>query len=77
MMDYYGIITKLIGEIEPAGETNIDEVRFENLEQMTFLVNRLIMDIQEVSQNKNRVEYSMKRAGEYASKFLKYNSIGE
>ena len=76
-MDYYGIITKLIGSIEPIGESHTDESRYENLQQMTLLVNRLIIDIQEVSGYKNRVEYSMKHAGEYATKFLKYQNIGE
>ena len=76
-MDYYGIITKLIGSIEPVGELNIDESRYENLQQMTLLVNRLIIDIQEIAKNKSRVEYSMKHAGEYATKFLKYHNILE
>ena len=77
-MDYYGIITKLIGSIEPVGESNTDESRYENLQQMTLLVDRLIQDLRQVSEeNKDRIEYSMKRIGEYATKFLKYHNIGE
>ena len=41
-MDYHGIITKLIGPIEPVGETNEDEKRFSNLTNMTILVDRLV-----------------------------------
>jgi hypothetical protein len=70
MTNYYDIVKKLIGEIEPIGETNTDNERFENLKEMTNLVNDLIMDIQDVSEYEDRGEYSMHRAGKHAEKFL-------
>lgn len=65
------IVENLIGEITPIGETNEDEVRFENLKLMCDLANSLISKIDNVSyENKDRQEYSIKRAAEYAERFL-------
>lgn len=66
------IVNKIIGPIGPVGETNQDERRFENLKNMCVLVDELVQQIDNVAcYNKDRVEYSMKQAGEYAFKFLK------
>ena len=74
-MDIYDVVTKLIGPIMPIGETNTDEKRFENLQEMVSLVNELLDDIHSVTVHKTRGEWSMKHAGEYADKTLK--EIGE
>lgn len=73
-MDYYGIITKLIGPINPIGDSSIDELRFQNLKHMTILVDKLIAEIDIIASNKTRPEFSMKRAGVFADKFL--NDLG-
>lgn len=71
-MTNYDVVKKLVGEIKPIGETYADLQRFENLEKMTVLVNLLVQDIdQVVYENKNRIEYSIKRSVDFASKFLK------
>jgi hypothetical protein len=71
MTDYTEIVKKLIGRIDPIGETNADEERYVNLGIMCELVNNLVRDINEVAfYNKNRQEYSLQRAGKYAEKFL-------
>lgn len=75
IMDIHVIVKKLIGPIEPIGETLTDEYRFENLKIMTDLVDKLLSDISHVACNKTRVEYSMKTAGEYASKFFDETGI--
>lgn len=65
------IVETLVGEINPIGETNEDEVRFENLKVMCDLANNLISKIDDVSyKNKDRYEFSIKRSAEYAEKFL-------
>lgn len=65
------IIENLVGEINPVGETNEDEVRFENLKVMCDLVNSLISKIDDVAyKNKDSYEFSIKRSAEYAGKFL-------
>ena len=65
------VVKKLIGKINPIGETNTDIERFENLKAMCELVNNLIIDIDDMAyQNKDAREFSVKRASEYASNFL-------
>lgn len=74
-MNVYDVVIKLIGPIEPIGETNTDNNRFENLKAMTELVDELLTDIDTVVYlNKDRSEYSRKRAGQFASEF--YKKIG-
>ena len=64
------IVTKLVGEINPVGETNIDNKRFENLKVMTDLVDDLLSDIDHVAWCNNSPEYSVNRAGQFALSFL-------
>lgn len=73
-MDVYMIVKKLIGEINPVGETNTDHIRFHNLQEMTQLVDKLLTDMNYVAQNKGREEFSMNKAGQFAGDFL--DSIG-
>ena len=69
-MEIYDVVTKLIGPVKPVGETNADNERFENLSNMCDLVDKLLTDIDDVGMQQDRHEFSRKRAGEYASKFL-------
>ncbi len=65
------IVEKIIGPINPIGETNEDNTRLENLEEMTKLVDALLMSIDTVFvNNKDRMEYSRKRAADFSSKFF-------
>ena len=76
-MELIGIVRKLVGPINPVGETNTDNERYENLKAMTELVDALVSDIDRVIPNKRRSEYSMKRAGEHADEFFNSLGIGE
>ena len=70
-MDIYEIVTKLVGKINPVGETDADNERFENLKIMCELVEKLVVDIDTVGySNKNACEFSKKRAAEYSEKFI-------
>jgi hypothetical protein len=70
-MDLNEIVKKLVGKINPVGETTTDNERFENLRVLCDLVENLIIDIDNVNyQNKQSHEYSVKRAAEYADNFL-------
>lgn len=70
-MDIYEIVTKLVGKINPVGETDTDNERFENLKIMCELVEKLVVDIDTVGySNKNAYEFSKKRASEYSEKFI-------
>lgn len=69
-MELIDVIIKLTGPVDPVGETNEDERRLANLKVLCKLVDRLISHIDYVASNKERPEYSMRMAGEYADRFL-------
>ena len=69
-MTNYDVVKKLIGEIRPVGETDCDEKRFENLKETVNLVELLLRDIFEVASLSEQYEYSIKKAGKYAKKYL-------
>ena len=64
------VIDKLVGGIEPQGETIIDNERFENLKTLTEVLEHYHQKVYDVSYYKKRQEYSVKRAGEFADKFI-------
>jgi len=64
------VVDKLVGQIEPVGESYADERRYENLKKVCELTDLLLSDIDKVIGYKERIEYSMKRSGEYADKFF-------
>ena len=69
-MELADVVRKLVGPIEPVGETNTDNARFENLKTLCNIVESLVCDIDRVTYNNiNAPEYSRKRAAEYAFKF--------
>ena len=75
MIDIYEVVNKLIGRIEPIGETNADNRSLENLKEMTDLVDKLVSDIDRIASNyKNNHQYSMKEASNVANDFL--DSLG-
>ena len=74
----FEVTKKLTGKIRPVGETNEDERRLENLKQTIELIELLITDVEGVAnQYKDRVEFSMKRAGKEAADFLENYGIRE
>lgn len=64
------VAQKLIGPIDPVGETHTDEVRFNNLRNHIALVDALLWEINVVATNKDRKEHSMQKAGKRAAEFL-------
>lgn len=70
-MTHTEIVKKLVGSIQPVGETNTDCQRLENLKVMCAIVNDLVIEINRVSyENKDRYEHSMKEMSLYAEQFL-------
>ena len=70
-VDVYQVVKKLIGPIDPVGETHTDNHRFANLEATIQLVEMLHIEIDIVAYKfKDRQEASMKRAAERATKYL-------
>ena len=66
----YAVIKLILGKIVPVGETTEDDKRLENLKETLDLVETLMADIRVVSSYSLNSQYSMKRAGELARKFL-------
>lgn len=73
-MTLYETVMKLIGPVQPVGETNEDARRLENLKNLIALVDTLLGDIDRVIPCKRRVEHSMKIAGKTADEF--FTSLG-
>jgi len=69
-MEIYDVVKKLIGGIDPVGDSGVDEKKYENLETHIELVYKLLSDLNDVARNKDRIEYSIKRAGKKAAYFL-------
>lgn len=67
----YEVIKKLIGPIDPIGESNSDEIRYENLNTALEVVNRLMSDICYLIPKRKRVEYSISRSGSKAFEYAK------
>ena len=76
-MELYDVVMKLNGPISPVGETNEDNTRFQNLVQLTGLVDKLLTDIDDVILCKDDERFSVKRAGEHASRFFDRIGIKE
>jgi hypothetical protein len=70
-MTHTEIVQKLIGNIQPLGDSSRDPERFENLKAMCELVNNLVTAIDDVAyQYSESHEYSVKEMGQYADNFL-------
>jgi hypothetical protein len=78
-MTHYDIIKKLIGSVEPYGDSKIDEQRLKNLNDMQILVEQLIRDIKSAASYSDRQEHSMQQIGVHAKMFLQEiaNDISE
>ena len=65
------VVNKLVGCIEPYGDTRIDEDRYINQEKIIDLVTNGIEDLIENSKYRYRAERSMEVIGDRAHKSLK------
>jgi hypothetical protein len=69
-MENYDFVKKILGQIIPAGSEHIDEDRMQNLKEYIKLVDRLICDLADIRQYKERPEHSIKKIGERADRYL-------
>ena len=70
IVDVVDIVMKLVGEVQPIGDSSVDANRFENLNRLTDVVNKLCAEIYKVSQYDGRHEQSVRKAGRCAFEFL-------
>ena len=64
------VVEKLIGYVNPVGDSNEDSERFENLKELCYVVDMLLGKISYVGLKKTSVQHSVKKAADYANKFL-------
>ena len=77
-MELYDIVMKLTGPVDPIGDSPVDADRQNNLKVLLDLADKLLTKIDEVAtDNKDRVEWSMKQAGQLCSKWQDNEGIRE
>jgi hypothetical protein len=69
-MEMIDIVKKLIGPIQPVGESNEDRKRLENLNEFITLADEMIIKLKDVAENSDSHEHSVALAGDTAKKFL-------
>lgn len=69
-MTNYDVVKKLIGKVEPIGESNQDSQRYENLLELIILTSQLVRDIRSAADFSDRQESSMKKIGDRANRGL-------
>ncbi len=68
------VVMSLVGPIRPIGDSMEDAERLANLKNLCDTVDELVKHIDTIAtHNKDRQEWSMKIAGQYADKFLSDN----
>lgn len=67
---YYDVIKKLLGPIDPIGDSQVDADRYENLLATTHLVDKLLFDINQVSRFATHSAHSIAHAGKWAQNFI-------
>lgn len=70
-MELIDIVDKLVGRIEPIGDTAIDNERFENLKVYCDLIERMIIKVDDIAyENKDNKLSSVKKSVDYISDFF-------
>lgn len=69
-MEIYDIVKKLIGNIDPIGESNYNEKALQSLKDTIGLVDKLLSDIADVSHGENSHMHSFFLAGKVARSYL-------
>lgn len=69
-MTNYELIKKVIGNIQPVGETRTDEIRLENLKATIELTEALLDDIKDVARESGAHQHSIAEAGKVAENCL-------
>lgn len=69
-MEYYEIVTKLIGPTSPAGDEGIDAERLKNVKDLIELTDRLLFRIEDLSCYAADERASVKKIGEKCKDFM-------
>ena len=69
-MELHEIVMKLVGPVQPSGDSRIDAARLANMETLIALADELIGEISLAAHSATRHEASMKAIGKRARRFL-------
>jgi hypothetical protein len=69
-MELNEIVMKLIGPVQPIGDSGEDERRLANMKALTGLVDELLGEIRYAARSADREEASMRAIGVHAQQFL-------
>lgn len=70
-MSVMDVVMRLIGPVDPVGQTHEDDRRLANLESLLSLTDSLVTLVKEVrDDNAHSHEYSVKRASKYCANWL-------
>lgn len=77
-MDLFRIVMKLIGPVNPVGDTNTDSDRLENLKELLELTDNLLTVIDRLAmQNKDSKECSVRKVGQLCDEWQVKMGISE
>lgn len=66
----YEVVQKLVGQINPVGDSVVDAARYENLEVFLELLDDMLIDLYPILEDANRPEASIRRAGQRVERFI-------
>lgn len=69
--ELWKVVENLLGNIQPVGETNADNLAYERMQVAEFLLDKLMDELMDVLPNYGRPEYSMNKAGRDVCNYLK------
>lgn len=70
-MELFDIVKRLTGQIQPFGDSAVDEKRFENMKDFCNLTSLMVAEIARAATSKDSQYASMKSIGIYADSFLR------
>lgn len=68
----YTVVNKLVGEIEPTGDSSVDAARYENLIHLLEFLDLILSDVANIQKYYNSTAYSESKSGKYIRKWMKY-----
>ena len=69
------VVMKLVGPVEPIGDSYADEIRLNNLRHLTAVIDALLHEVTTVVQYRSSYQASCQMAGRKAKQYL--NELGE
>lgn len=67
----YTVVNKLVGEIEPTGDSSVDAARYENLIHLLEFLDLILPDVVNIQKYYNSPAYSESRSGKYTRNWMK------